>query len=102
MVYLALGSIAGLIFVFCSYWVYHYVDIEHDISKSDDREEPLSRIMTAKAPSAQTPTIADALATGFSSDVLAASSRDANFFKPSSADFDDPRTEADLSNALRD
>jgi hypothetical protein len=30
VVYLVIAAIAGSVFVFCSYWVYHFVDPEHD------------------------------------------------------------------------
>lgn len=29
-VYLVTAALAGAIFVFASFWVYHYVDLDHD------------------------------------------------------------------------
>ena len=30
VIYLATFAVAGGIFMFCSFWIYHYVDLEHD------------------------------------------------------------------------
>ena len=30
MVYLATGALAGAVFMFASFWIYHYVDLEHE------------------------------------------------------------------------
>jgi hypothetical protein len=30
--YLAASAIAGLAFLFCSFWIYHFVDFDNDIS----------------------------------------------------------------------
>lgn len=30
MVYLATGALAGAIFMFASFWIYHYVDLDHE------------------------------------------------------------------------
>jgi hypothetical protein len=30
VVYLAVAAVASTIFLFCSFWVYHFVDLEHD------------------------------------------------------------------------
>ena len=42
VVYLATGGIAGGIFVFASFWIYHYVDLDHDsqgVAKPDTDAE---------------------------------------------------------------
>lgn len=31
VIYLGVAAIAGAVFVFCSFWVYHYVDPEHEV-----------------------------------------------------------------------
>ena len=44
MVYLATAAFAGAIFVFSSFWIYHYVDIDHenrDVADSDMDAEML-------------------------------------------------------------
>jgi hypothetical protein len=41
VIFLATGTVAGSTFVFCSFWVYHYVDLEHDI-RYPAEEEPES------------------------------------------------------------
>ena len=29
MIYLATLAVAGGVFMFCSFWIYHYVDLDH-------------------------------------------------------------------------
>ena len=44
VVYLATTAFAGAVFVFASYWVYHYVDLDHesrDVAESDTDAEML-------------------------------------------------------------
>lgn len=38
VVYLAVAALAGGAFVFCSFWVYHYVDLEHGGEEVADEE----------------------------------------------------------------
>lgn len=33
MVYLVVAAVAGGVFVFCSFWVYHFVDPEYDTNQ---------------------------------------------------------------------
>ena len=35
MVYLATTAVAGGVFMFCSFWIYHYVDLEHGYGDMD-------------------------------------------------------------------
>ena len=45
MVYLALTVIALAIFVFCSFWIYHYIDLEHgsgDLAELETETSTLS------------------------------------------------------------
>ena len=39
--YLTISAIAGTTFVFCSFWIYHYVDLDFDANSDaeDDEEE---------------------------------------------------------------
>jgi hypothetical protein len=34
VVYLVIAAIAGSVFLFCSFWVYHFIDLEHDTKGS--------------------------------------------------------------------
>lgn len=36
IVYLAVAALAGSIFTFCGFWVYHYIDLEQDVVESDE------------------------------------------------------------------
>ena len=57
MIYLVLSAIAGGVFVFCSFWVYHYVDLEHGSDEMIDtgndaqplRPEQVSRDRPSRA-----------------------------------------------------
>jgi hypothetical protein len=43
--YLTISAVAGTTFVFCSFWVYHYVDLDFDANseaEDDDEEGSLS------------------------------------------------------------
>jgi hypothetical protein len=43
--YLTIAAVAGTTFVFCSFWVYHYVDLDFDPNsdaEDDDEEGSLS------------------------------------------------------------
>jgi len=33
-----MSGLAGAVFVFCSFWVYHYIDLEDDLEEFADRE----------------------------------------------------------------
>ena len=33
VIYLVTSGIAGAVFMFCSFWVYHYVDLEDDLEE---------------------------------------------------------------------
>ena len=46
MFYLATIAIAGGTFMFCSFWIYHYVDLEHEF-------EDMTELETVAAQSAQ-------------------------------------------------
>ena len=47
--YLAICVIAGSIFTFCSFWIYHYIDLEDDDERFNELE-PTS-IMSTDRPS---------------------------------------------------
>ena len=38
MIYLATGALSGAIFVFASFWVYHYVDLDHEPGNIAEQE----------------------------------------------------------------
>ena len=38
MVYLATGAIAGAIFIFASFWIFHYVDLDHEPGNIAEQE----------------------------------------------------------------
>lgn len=38
MVYLVVAAVSGTVFVFCSFWVYYFVDPEHDTMHLADVE----------------------------------------------------------------
>ena len=42
MIYLTITAIAGGTFVFCSFWVYHYVDLEHEAEDMAETETEAS------------------------------------------------------------
>ena len=35
MLYLVVAALAGGMFTFCSYWVYRYVDLDHDPGETE-------------------------------------------------------------------
>jgi len=41
VIYLGVAAIAGAVFMFCSFWVYHYVDLEHEADTIIDSESDL-------------------------------------------------------------
>jgi hypothetical protein len=41
--YLTVCAIAGPIFLFCSFWVYHYVDLDFDTSSQESDEDDSAR-----------------------------------------------------------
>ena len=49
MVYLAVTAIAGGVFVFCSFWVYHFVDLEHDTNQLAEAEAEAEDAEVAEA-----------------------------------------------------
>ncbi len=38
VIFLAMSGLAGAIFIFCSYWIYHYIDLEDDLEEFAERE----------------------------------------------------------------
>lgn len=38
-VYLVVATLAGTIFTFCSFWVYHYIDLETDFGDTNEDED---------------------------------------------------------------
>ena len=38
MVYLVVAAVACIAYLFCSFWVYHFVDLEHDESQLAEAE----------------------------------------------------------------
>lgn len=43
-VYLAASALFGSLFLFCSFWVYHYIDLETDLEDVEDEKEILDEI----------------------------------------------------------
>lgn len=41
VIYLGVAAIAGAVFVFCSFWVYHYVDLEHEVDDTTGTESEM-------------------------------------------------------------
>ena len=41
MVYLATSAFAGAIFMFASFWIYHYVDLDHESGEPEMDAEML-------------------------------------------------------------
>ncbi|KAF2238228.1 hypothetical protein EV356DRAFT_563961 [Viridothelium virens] len=39
VVYLVIAGVSGLCFLTCSFWIYHHVDLDHDIEVSEDKED---------------------------------------------------------------
>jgi hypothetical protein len=33
VVYLVVAAIAGSVFLFCSFWIYHFIDLDHDTNQ---------------------------------------------------------------------
>ena len=50
MVYLATLAVAGSVFMFCSFWIYHYVDLDYD---SGDMIEAVSEVLELRSPQYQ-------------------------------------------------
>lgn len=38
VIFLVMSAVAGAIFIFCSFWIYHYIDLEDDLEESTERE----------------------------------------------------------------
>lgn len=43
-VYLAASALFGSLFLFCSFWVYHYIDLKTDLEDVEDEKEVLDEI----------------------------------------------------------
>ncbi len=49
MVYLVFAAVSGMVFIFCSFWVYYFVDPEHDtIHLADVEVEDTENAMEAE------------------------------------------------------
>lgn len=33
-----MSGLAGAVFIFCSFWIYHYIDLEDDLEEFTERE----------------------------------------------------------------
>ncbi len=33
-----MSGLAGAVFIFCSFWIYHYIDLEDDLEEFAERE----------------------------------------------------------------
>jgi len=42
VIFLAMSGLAGAVFVFCSFWIYHYIDLEDDFEDFAEREHQLT------------------------------------------------------------
>ena len=55
VVYLTISAIAGGTLMFCSFWIYHYIDLEDDDRQGDDVEPTRFMLSMDRPSSSQEP-----------------------------------------------